>query len=187
MASLITPIGVLSFPHLFEPRPPAPGAEPRYSAVLIFDEKAQQTPEWQALREAVKEAAVEKWGAKLPKGLRWPFRDGAEKEGYAGYTAGSKFISIWSKQKPGLVDPNTNDILVPGDVWAGQLARASLNPFAYDNVNRGVGLGMNNLQICKMDMPRLDGRKAAAEEFGAVNGADEDEGGGAGASDDLPF
>ena len=37
MASLNTPYGTLSFPQLFQPRARAEGAEPVYSAAIIFN------------------------------------------------------------------------------------------------------------------------------------------------------
>lgn len=196
--ALFTPIGVLSFPHLFEPRPPSPGAEPKYSVSLIFDEEAQQTKEYEALAAAIVKAAEEKWGGKVPSNVRWPIRDGSDKEGYEGYGAGRKFLNLSSKQKPGIVDGHLQSIITPSDVWAGQLARASVTVYAYDNVSRGVGVGLNNIQICKLDMPRIDGKQAADKEFGAVDMGDapreggqpvasQEFAGGGGSGQTLPF
>ena len=109
-------------------------------------------------------------------GLRLPFRDAGEKE-YQGYNDGDMFVSAWTKQKPGLVNAQRSEILDPNDVWPGQLARATIKPFAYNvSGNKGVSFALNNVQIVKRDMPRLDGRKAAEEDFDEVEeeGSDKD-------------
>jgi hypothetical protein len=94
-----------------------------------------------------------------------------------GYNDGDMFVSAWTKQKPGLVNAQRSEILDPNDVWPGQLARATIKPFAYNvSGNKGVSFALNNVQIVKRDMPRLDGRKAAEEDFDEVEeeGSDKD-------------
>lgn len=181
-----TPIGVLSFAHIFQPKPRAQGREPEYSCVLIFDAEAQKSPAYKDLKAAVLEAIADKWGeakSKDPnfiKKLQLPFRDAGEKD-YAGYGEGKTFIQPWSKLKPGIVDRDRNDILTASDVWAGQLARAFVNPFAWENSGKlGVSFALEHVQITKQDMPRLDGRKDAKAAFdddlpadaGELEGAD---------------
>jgi hypothetical protein len=189
--ALRTPIGILSFPNLFVARAAVQGGEPRFSLNLIFDDAALKTPEYQALRAAVAEAIDAEWGAgkskdtKFVQGLRLPFRKTSEKE-YAGYDKGTIFVHAWSKQKPGVVDPQRQDILIADDVWAGQLARATVRPFAYQQSgNKGVSFALENVQIAKKDMPRLDGRQSANSAFDDLP----TEGGSASApvGDDAPF
>ena len=168
-ASLITPVGTLCFPSLFEARSAVPGQEPRFNCIILFDEAAQKSAEFKALQNEIMTAATEKFGAKLPGNLRMPIRDASEKKEYAGFTAGKVFIAPWSKQKPGLVDNLNSEIFTKDDVWAGQLARAYVRPFGYDTSgNKGVGLMLEHVQIVKKNMPRIDGRKAASEVFGAM-------------------
>ena len=172
MPSLRTPIGILSFPRVFTPRPRAQGGEPVYQVNLLFDKASQATPEFAALRRAVSVLIDETWGkdkhqdkAFVSK-LRNPFRKCAEKS-YKGYDIeGGVYIAPWTKTRPGVVNAQRQEITVPDDVWAGQLARATVAPFAYDNSgNKGVSFALNNLQICRTDMPRLDGRTAAEDDF----------------------
>ena len=180
MSSVLTPTGIMSFPNLFVPKPPAPGAEPRFGLNLILDRAAQADPQYAALRRLVGECIDEKWGAGKSRDMDWikrqkiktPFRPSAERD-YTGYDVdGGVFISPWSKNKPGLVDARRQDILVPGDVWSGQLVRCTVHAFAYDTSgNKGVAFNLNNVQVVKQDMPRLDGRKAAKDEFGDVEGS----------------
>lgn len=188
--ALITPFGLGSFINIFVARAPVEGADPRFSLNIVFDHKAQATNEFKILKDAVAQCAREKWGNKIPSNLRSPFRDAGEKD-YAGYEEGFIFINAWTKTAPGVVGPNREDILDANDVWAGQLMRASVNPFAYDSSgNRGVAFGLENVQIGKFDMPRLDGRTAANKAFGDAdvsayvdNKADAD----SGSASDFPF
>ncbi len=182
MPSVTTPIGMLSFPHLFKPKPRAANKEADFSASLIFSELVQKTPEYAALKKAVLAAVEEEWPGKSKdeaflKRLTLPFRDAGEKD-YQGYTPGSVFVSAWTKKRPGVINGRKEDIDAPDDVWAGQLARFTVTPFAWDfSGKRGVSLALNNVQITKSNMPRIDGRKPAREEFDAVEeeGSDESE------------
>ena len=176
--SVVTPYGVLAFPNLFEARSvPGTNQEPRFSTILVFDEAAQRKPEFKALQDEIIAAAEEKWPKKSDhKNLRWPIRKSEEKEGVNGFTAGTVFINAWTKTRPGVVDRNRNEVLTKAEIWAGQLARAFVRPFAYDTSgNKGVSLMLENVQIVKSDMPRIDGRKSAAESFTDVDEMDLEE------------
>lgn len=189
-ASLRTPIGVLSFPSLFSPRPRAPGGDPVYQCSLLFDQAAQRDPAFAALRRAAAAEIDDKNGPgksqdkQFMAGVRSPFRPCGEKA-YKGYDIeGGVFISPWTKSKPGLVDAQLNEIMVPEDIWAGQLARATVSPFWYHQAgNRGISFALNNLQICRADGERLDGRRAARQDFDAFVGP----GAMATVDDDIPF
>jgi hypothetical protein len=164
---VLTPPGLLSFPSLFQPRPPAPGAEPRYSAAIVFDEEAQKSEAFQTLGQMIIDCAKAEFGQNVNlKSLRFPIRDAAEKE-YSGFGPGKKFIQPWTKNRPGLVDANLDPITDPSAVWGGQIVRASVTPFAYaTSGNKGVALGLRHIQVLRMDMPRLDGRGTAEGDFG---------------------
>ena len=58
-----TPIALLSYPHLFVARPAAPGADPRFSCALLFDQAAQKDPAFLELRKAVGATIDDMWGA----------------------------------------------------------------------------------------------------------------------------
>jgi hypothetical protein len=187
MANFRTPIGILSFPTVFSPKPRAPGGEPVYSLSLLFDKQAQAHADYLALRKAVAQCIDDQWGAgkssdqAFVAGLRSPFRNTSEKQ-YKGYDIpGGKYISPWTKTRPGIVDANRHEITMAEDVWAGQLVRATVSPFAYNQAgNKGVSFALNNLQICRTDGERLDGRRAAVDDFddyalaGAVPAMDDD-------------
>jgi hypothetical protein len=189
--SILTPEGMLMFNHLFVAEPVVRGGDPRFNFTLILtDEKplgANASPEWKDMRAAVAEAIDHEWGAgkckdaAFVKTLRLPFRDALEKSKYTGFVQGKVFINPWTKDRPGIVDANCVDIIDPKAVWAGQLCRATVVFFPYDQGgNKGVSCMLNNVQITNASMPRMDGKKAAAADFTKVgNGttapADEEE------------
>lgn len=184
MAALNTPYAVLSFAHLFTPRPRAEGQDPVYSCSLIFDPVAQKSKEFKALEAACIAAAKEKFGDKVNvSGLQMPFRDAGEKsDKYEGYNEGDVYISPWSKQKPGIVNTRLQDVLLPDEVYAGQVVRANVNPFAWSKSGkRGVSLGLNHIQIVKANAPRIDGRAPANKAFDALESDEADD------TDDIPF
>lgn len=171
MASVITPYAILSFPTLFSPKPRSEGAEAVYSASLLFGEDEQKSPEFKKLQEAVRSCAIEKWGDKVSMAsLMSPFRDAGEKaDKYQGYSQGTVYINPWTKQKPGVVNARLQDVLDPDEVYAGQIVRAAVTPFAWAASGRkGVSFGLNHIQIIKADAPRIDGRAPANKVFGAV-------------------
>jgi hypothetical protein len=56
--------------------------------------------------------------------------------------------------------------LLPEELWAGQLVRANVTPFAWINSGKkGVSFGLNHIQIIRTDTPRIDGRASAASVF----------------------
>ena len=190
MATFLTPIGVLNFPSFFTPKrnEQNPKQIPRYTGVLLFDDVGTSTTAYQELRRGVKEAIEEKWGAAKAADrtfiatLRLPFRDASEKS-YTGFEDGDKFINAWSpgfekddvnwerpKTPPEVVDLHGHPIQVPGDVFAGQLARFTVRPFAYDNNgNKGVSFGLEHVQIVKQDMERIDGRRSGEQAFAGAD------------------
>jgi hypothetical protein len=180
---IISPVGYLSFANVFEKRAVVQGGEERYSVNLIFDEADQKTEAYKNLQKAIMDAAKKFWGDKVPKNVNWPLKDAAEKEGkYEGYTTGRKFIGAWTKTAPGIIDRNREDILDKDVVWAGQRARIAIKPFAYDKGgNKGVGLVFDSLQIVKADMPRIDGKAPAKDQFPDDLGDANDD------SDEIPF
>ena len=177
MAHINTPYGTLSFPSLFQPRARADGGEPVYSAVLLFNPEQQKTKEFKAMIDACNAKAKEKFGADVKlKDVKLPFRDAGEKAGqWGGFEEGDVFISPWSVGKPTVVDAFRETIFTPEDVWAGQLVRMNLTPYAWTNSGRkGVSFALNHVQIVDPDRPRIDGRASASSAFddGAVNPTD---------------
>ena len=163
-----TPYGTLAFPTFFQPRPRAEGGEPVYSGAILFTPAQQNTPAYKVMQDACIEAARAKFGDKVDlRSVRMPFRDGAEKAGqYNGYNAGDTFINPWTKTKPNIVDAQRQEVLLPEQVWAGQLVRFNISPYAWINSGKkGVSFALNHVQIIKTDTPRIDGRASASSAF----------------------
>jgi len=175
MPNLNTPYATLSFVNAFTPRPRVDGPAV-YSCSLIFAPKEQKSEAYKALEQAAAEAARKMFGANVAlKSLTMPFKDASEKS-YDGYQPGHTYISPWSKNKPGIVNAQGEEILLPEEVWSGQLVRANVAPFAWNRSGkRGVSFGWNGLQIVKSDgCRRLDGRPNVRDMFndGIVNDED---------------
>jgi hypothetical protein len=167
MPAINTPYATLSFQSLFTPRPRAEGGPAVYQCALIFDRTQQKSPKFKALRDACVEAARKEWGDRIDfKTVKMPFRDAGEKS-YEGYHAGDVFIQPWSRNKPGIVDKDREDILLPEEVWSGQLVRANVVPFAWTHTGkRGVSFGLNHVQVIESEgRQRLDGRPTAGSAF----------------------
>lgn len=141
MSTKLTPVGRVSFPNLYKAQS-INGSDPKYDLTLLFDKATDLS----VLKEAAEQAAKDKWGDKIPKNLRSPFRDGGEKDldGYDGKT----FVRFSSKQRPGVVDAKKEPIEEDsGRVYAGMFARVSFTVYAYDTQgNKGVSFGLNNVQ-----------------------------------------
>jgi Enterobacter phage Enc34, ssDNA-binding protein len=168
---LITPYATLSFPNLFQPRAMVEGGEAKYGCALLFDAAAQQSPQFKAMQKAVHDICKDKFPNVNLNTLVLPFKDAGEKsDRYQGYEEGVIVIDAKSKQKPGIVDARNQDILLPEQVYAGQVVRAQLMPFHWNQAGRrGVSFGLNHIQIVKHDAPRIDGRVAAKNAFDVID------------------
>jgi hypothetical protein len=172
--------GIISFPSLDVARPGSKGAKPKFGATIVVTKEGQNSAAFKALVEDVKEVATEKFGK---KGASYPtyggkhstFRnDGADK----GYPEGSISFGARNESAVGLVFPwpeapgSKKPATVPQDkiketFYPGAKVRVSVKPFAYDtDGNKGVGFALHNAQWLGHG-ERLDGRKAATEEFEA--------------------
>ena len=170
---LVTPVGRCSFPTLKEPK--AFGeASPKYSVQILFDKKTDLSP----LKKAVKAAIENKWGAKVPKKLELPFKDGNDKEDLEGYQD-MIFITASSKFAPTLFDKNKNQIMDPEDIYAGSYIRASVNVYAWDYVEPttkkvikpGVSFTLNAVQLVK-DGEKFSKRGNAVDDFDDLDNDD---------------
>ena len=164
---VMTPKFRVSFSNVFRPgKVLEEGKEPKYGLTLLFPKGADLS----ALKAAAQEAVTDKWGTdktKWSKNLRTPFRDQGEKD-FEGYEDGAIFINATSKQKPGLVDQNTQDIIDESEFYSGCYARATINAFTYDvKGNKGVAFGLNNVQKLGEGDP-LGGRCKPQDDFEPV-------------------
>lgn len=177
---VISPLAVLSYPHLAAPQASQDGKAPKYSATLIFTPETLADAKEKALFEQMQKAAIAAIEAKWPgkadallksETFKKGFRRDAESKGYP---AGSIFVNVRSSQQPGIVYAHAGadgkpEKMAQEDIktkmYPGVIVRGSLAAFAYDNNgNKGVSFGLNNLQLVR-NGERMDGRTAAENEF----------------------
>jgi len=167
----------LSYAHLFKPVAVSEGQEPKYSVCLLIPKSDKETlRKIKAATEAAKQAGMSLWGGKIPANLKTPLRDGDEERADQPEYAGMYFMNATSKQKPGIVDKQLNEILDSTEVYSGCFGRASVNFFAFSQKgNKGVACGLNNIQKLE-DGDSLSGRSRAEDDFDTVDddGAEED-------------
>lgn len=180
---LITPPFRVSFPSVFEKASYNNGV-PRFSVVGLFYPK-QFTEldkiKWKAMFAALDKVSIEafkKSWQKLDRGIyKTPVHNGDEKD-YQGYgdAAMRYFTMANSKRRPQIVDMNGNLITTENseEFYAGCWARASVNPYAFNNIGKGLAFGLGNLKKLKDDQS-FEGFTSAEDDFG---GEDEDFAGG---------
>lgn len=167
---ITTPKFRVSFPNLDQPRG-FEGQEPKYSITMLFPKNTDMG--W--IREKLTETMVAKFGpnkANWPKGLRNPIRDGDEMESPLKGYDGHYFIKASTKDKPGCVNAQCDDIIdVRGELYAGCYARATVALSYYDKAgNKGIGVWLNNIQKLG-DGESFGGKRDAKSDFDAVEGA----------------
>ena len=173
-----TPTFTASYPKLFTAEVNKLSGKEEFSVVALFEKDADISN----LKDAAKAALVKKFGADenaWPKNLKTPFRDQADRAKNVdgrqvmpeGYVEGAIFLNLKSKEKPGLVDQNVQDIIDPKEVYAGCKLRATINAYAYSHGgNHGVSFGLGNVQKVGDGEPIGGGRTRATDDFGPVDG-----------------
>lgn len=139
-----TPIGRISFPSVFTARPAMePGKPDQYECGLILPASEPLTE----LRAMIAAILKEKFGNKVPGGLKMPIRDGAEKAHIAGLGEGTIYITARSQRKPSVVDGNMVGLSNEADVYGGCYGRLNITPFWFDKgLSKGIALALNAVQ-----------------------------------------
>lgn len=170
--ALITPIFRVSFPHVYEARAAMGEGDPKYGLTAVFDRKNFSTKDkerWEVMQALANEVTMAKFKKKLkdlPANFKKPVRDGAEKEGLAGFGPGLLFANLTSKFKPGIVDKDGKTKIIDDNeaFYPGCYARATITCYAYENKGKGVAFGLSNLQKVA-DGARLDSRTDPEDDF----------------------
>jgi hypothetical protein len=164
----------LSYAHLFEPAE-TPSGEEKYSVMLLIPKSDKETVgKIKAAQKAAAEAGRQKFGGKIPQGLKLNLRDGDEEmdTDERPEFKGVYFMNVSSKTRPGVVDAHLQPILDGSEVYSGCYAKASINFFAYNTAgNKGVSAGLNNIQKIA-DGDYLGGRTKAEDDFDVYNDAE---------------
>lgn len=159
-----------SYANVWDPKSINGGA-PKYSVSLIIPKSDTATVA--KIKKAI-EAAYEEGQSKL-KGnaksvpalsvIKTPLRDGDTERPDDPAYADSYFINANSATAPGIVDAACNPIIERSEVYSGVYGRASINFYAFNsNGNRGIAVGLNNLQKIRDGEP-LGGKARAEDDF----------------------
>ncbi len=191
---LLTPKFRVSFPQVFE-RASYNGGTPRFSLTGLFYPKQfteADNLKWAAIKKKLGEVCVEFFKKdiktmKEDRSFKIPFHKGSDKD-YQGYgDPDMVFFSMAnSKRRPQILDVNGNAITAENseEFYAGCWARASVNPYPFNNIGKGLAIGLGNIQKLGDD-ESFEGFTSAEDDFGddpaESFGSDDDDAG----DDDL--
>ncbi len=168
----------LSYAHLFEPFTNIEGAEARYSCVLLISksDKATIASIRKAQQAALEAGKARLFEGKIPNNWKDTLRDGdteADLDRNPEY-AGTMFMAVNSRTRPGVVNEAVQPILDSTEVYSGCYVRASINCFPFSvSGNKGVSFGLNHIQKLS-DGDFLGGRSKAEDDFDAASDDDDD-------------
>jgi hypothetical protein len=199
---LLTPPFRVSFPQVFEKASYNNGTL-RFSLTALFFPKAftdKDKAKWQAILAALNQVSIDgfkKPMKELDRGVfKLPFHKGDEKD-YEGYgDADMRYCTMAnSKRRPQIIDLKSGNPITSenaDEFYAGCWARASVNPYWFNKIGKGLSLGLGNIQKLKDDKS-FEGFTSAEDDFGDddvsgdFGGADDDFGvGGDGADESDP-
>jgi hypothetical protein len=154
------------------------GGTPKFSVSLIIPKSDTVTVN--KIKAAI-EAAYKEGESKLKgnsksvpplSAIKTPLRDGDTERPDDPAYKDSYFLNANSSTAPGIVDADCQPILQRSEVYSGVYGRASINFYAFNtNGNRGIAVGLNNLQKIRDGEP-LGGKASAESDFA---GDDEDD------------
>lgn len=178
---ILTPEFRVGFPNVFKARS-VNGSEPKFSVTMLFPPGTNLD----ALKAAAAKAARDKWGDKVPPGLKSPFKNSGEKAHLDGFEEGAIHINATSKYQPGLVDRSVQPIIDETEFYGGCYARATVNAYAYEHPQggKGVSFGLLNLQKIRDGEP-FSARGNAEDDFDALPNAEGQAGAAAPAASDA--
>lgn len=164
---VVTGLVRLSYVQIFSKKSFTEGTDAKYSLCVLVPKKDTKTLKkiQAAMKSAAEEGISTKFNGKKPSNLHMPLRDGDEERAdEAPEYKGMYFFNCKSDRKPGIVDKDCNEIMDPDEVYSGCWGRVSVNFYPYSvNGNKGVAVGLNNVQKLKDDQ-RLGGAAASAED-----------------------
>ena len=162
--------GILSFPHLNQPRAVKQGDEPKYSANLLIP---KGDPQLNQLQQAIDAEKANGFPSGFPHNGKVCLHDCAvsqpnnpELAGYMELRASAKADS-----KPTVVDMNMTPVMDPALVYPGAVVWMAINTFTYNmTTSKGVGAGLNGVMITGEEgaLGRLDSKPTAEQMFAGV-------------------
>lgn len=182
MSRMQTPLGRISYPHIFTPKTETDQktgvTKSKYQCALLFDSSANlQALIDDAFQEGVKEFGEHFWQLVQQRSVRWPFRDGGEinpNTGQPRYGQGITFVNCSSYDKPDVVsrwaEPGSTKprkVTDPSELYPGEYCKASVTIKPYNRQDgKGIAVYVNALQLWH-EGDRLDNRVDGQDAFDA--------------------
>lgn len=164
-----------SYVHVFQPRTPDGGGEPKYSVTLLIPKTDTATLNaiYADIERAKQDGAQKAFNGNIPPACKTPVYDGdgyrPSGEAFGEECRGCMVVTASAKQQPVIVGLDMQNIINPAELYSGCFIRANINFFAYNsNGNKGIGCGLNAVQKIEDGEP-LSARISAEEAFGGAN------------------
>lgn len=174
------PRGRLYYPWFFKPqlrKGETDTTKAKYQTTVLLPKDVGMD----VLLKAVESCAVDKWGADYAKKqkIKKPFLKTEEQPKMSALVDDYPvFLRLNSKDRPGVVFANgtTCGEDKSHEVYGGRWAFVTVRPFAYEtDGNKGVSLGLQNVQLLEDDERLGGGRVSAESEFESVGADSTDE------------
>ena len=175
---VVTGKGRLSYAYVWEPHvsEDSENNEAKYSTSFLFpkDDKETVIKIKAAIDAAIEQGVQKLWGGKMPANLKRPVRDGDKEADEKGEDyKGHYFFNASTKKAPEIVDQKRNPIIDEDEVYSGCYARISVNFYPFNkNGNKGVAVGLNNIQKWADGEPLGGARSKAEDDFDALESSD---------------
>lgn len=147
--------------------------EKMYSVQIIIDKKDTATKA--RFDELVQKVGTAYFNGKIPALAKLPLRDGDEEADEKGDSVkGCWFFNCSSKQKPNVVGTAKNDLtgklepLGPDEIKSGDYGRVTVNLYGFKGKQKGVAVGLGNIQKLKDGEP-LGNARSADDDFGDLD------------------
>ncbi len=160
----------LSYVHLTEPYASQPGADEKYSAmVLVPKDNAANTKKIETAIAATTAKAREKYGKGFPDKPKTSVHDGDGTRPSDGMPYADECQQHWvftasNKRQPTIVDRALQPILDSTEIYSGMYANVGITFFPYNTANnKGIGIALDNVQKIRDGEP-LGGMRVSAED-----------------------
>lgn len=165
----------LSYVNLLSPKAGQNGGDPKYSCtVLVPKMPGDNRAKIDAAIRAAAEKARAKHGAAFPAQPKVSVHDGdgvrpSDNQPFGPECKGCWVFTASSKVRPRIVDLNLQDILDSTQIYSGMYANVGVTFFGYNaGTNKGIGVGLENIQKIADGEPLGDSRASADDDFAGL-------------------
>ncbi len=166
-----------SYVHVFQPFSNQQGQDPKYSLTILIpkSDTATKAAIDAAVQQAITAGVSTKWNGIRPPQPAICVHDGDGARPSDGAPYGAECKGHWvltassdQQHPPFVVDANTQPIINQADVYSGAYGRACVTFYPYSNSGKkGIGCGLNGIQMLRDGEPLGGNGVTAAEAFGA--------------------